>query len=115
MPLYIFEHPETKEVTEVFFHMNDEDKIYIDDAGMQWNRVFTTSQLSTDTQIDPYNSRDFINKTSKEGTMGDMWDRSAELHAKRVDKEGKDPIQQKYFKQYSAERNGAKHPRDTDG
>jgi len=112
MPLYIFQHPQTEETTEVFFHMNDDDKVYVDEDGVEWRRVFTTSQLSLDTQLDPYSSKDFINKTATEGNMGDLWDRSKELHQKRVDKEGKDPLRKKYFENYSKQRNGAKHPED---
>ena len=35
MPLYDFQHPETKEVKELVFGMNDE-KIYIDKDGVEW-------------------------------------------------------------------------------
>ena len=111
MPLYVFQHPQTAEIKEIFFHMNDE-KQYTDGRGVEWNRVFTSSQLSMDTQLDPYSSKDFLNKTSSEGTMGDLWDRSSDLHHKRVEKEGVDPLRKKYFKQYSKARNGAKHPED---
>jgi len=109
MPLYIFQHPETEETTEVFFHMNDDNKVYFDSDGVEWRRVFTTSQLSQDTQLDPYSKKDFVNKTSGGGTMGELWDRSKELHQKRVEKEGVDPLRKEYFDQYSKERGGAKH------
>jgi len=45
MPLYDFRHPLTEEIKEVFFHMNDEDKIYIDEEGVEWERVFAASYL----------------------------------------------------------------------
>ena len=111
MPLYIFRHPVTDEEKDIFFHMDDE-KTYIDGDGIKWNRVFTTSQISLDTQLDPYSKQDFLNKTSTAGTVGDLWDRSKELHQKRVDKDGVDPLRSKYFKKYSKDRNGAKHPED---
>ena len=36
-------------------------------------------------------------------------DQSRELSQKRKDKLGYDPVQQKYFKEYSKKRNGIKH------
>jgi hypothetical protein len=42
--------------------------------------------------------------------MGDLWDRSAELSAKRKDKMGKDPVKEKYFENWSKKRKGKKHP-----
>jgi len=112
MPLYIFEHPTTEERRDIFFHMAEEPKIYIDSEGIEWRRIFTCSQLSMDTSLDPYSSKQFVDKTRNEGNMGDLWDRSAELHQKRADKEGVDPLRKKYFEQYSKERNGAKHLED---
>ena len=41
-----------------------------------------------------------------------MWDRSKELSEKRKEKEGRDPVQQQYFKDYSKKRKGVKHPKD---
>lgn len=46
MPLYLFQHPTSEEVTEVFFHMNDEPKEYIDDKEVRWERIFTSINLS---------------------------------------------------------------------
>ena len=43
MPIYLFQHPETEEVAELFFGMNDEKK-YIDEDGTEWKRaIFFTS------------------------------------------------------------------------
>jgi hypothetical protein len=43
--------------------------------------------------------------------MGDMLDKSQELSQKRADKNGGvDPVKDKFFKDYSAQRKGAKHP-----
>ena len=46
MPLYDFQHPETSEVKEVFFQMEEENKTYIDELGVEWKRVFSPTFLS---------------------------------------------------------------------
>tara|TARA_Y100001938_G_C8101498_1_gene442102 strand:+ start:9579 stop:9968 length:390 start_codon:yes stop_codon:yes gene_type:complete len=117
MPEYIFKHPEKEEYKEIFFHMND-DKKYIDDEGIEWKRVFTTSQLNTTgSDIDPWDSRQFVEKTGKQkGTYGDLLDRSAELSQKRADQNGGvDPIKQKHFDDYAKKRGGARHPEELKG
>ncbi len=111
MPLYSFENPDTGDIKDVFFHMN-EDKTYVDESGLTWRRVLVSPQLNTSSSIDPWSNDDFVNKTSNmKGTMGDMLDKSAELSAKRAESnDGVDPVKQKFFDNYSKERKGAKHP-----
>ena len=70
MPLYPFKNPETGEEKDIFFHMN-EDKEYTDEDGVEWARTFTSPQVNTVGSIDPWNSNDFIDKTSNsKGSMG---------------------------------------------
>lgn len=45
MPTYIYEHPETKELIEVFQDMNAE-HVYIDEKGIKWNRIFSPPTYS---------------------------------------------------------------------
>lgn len=108
--MYIFQHPKTEEYTEVFFGMNDEKK-YTDDDGTEWKRVYTTSQLSVDAKVDPWDNADFVNKTgNKKGTVGDMLNLSSELSEKRAKESGGvDPLKKKYYDNYSKQRGGAKH------
>ena len=109
MPRYIFQHPETEEVIELIQTMN-EDHVYIDSSGLKWNRLFTPPQMNFDVKCDPNSAKDFAKVTEKPGTIGDLWDRSAELSAKRADKNGGiDPVKEQYFKDYSAKRSGQKH------
>lgn len=76
-----------------------------------WKRVWTKPQMGVDTvRIDPYSTSDFVKATNKKGTMGDLWDRSAELSKKREEKEGLDPIKEKFFEDYAKKRKGKKHP-----
>ena len=69
-------------------------------------------QLNTISSIDPWNNNDFVNKTADmKGTVGDMLDKSAELSAKRAEESGGvDPVKKEFYKNYSKERKGAKHP-----
>lgn len=99
MPLYIYEHPRTGEIVEIYQGMNETHTYEAD--GVVYNRVFTKPNAAIDTHItDPYSAKEFAKATSKAGTMGDMFDRSAELSAKRAEKDGIDPIKQKYYDQY---------------
>jgi hypothetical protein len=111
MPNYLYKHPETEEVKEVFQKMNDEHTYF--EEGVEWKRVWTVPQAAIDSNVDVFSERDFMKKTEKSGTIGDLWDRSKEWSDKRADKIGdKDPIKQKAFKEYSAKRKGKKHEHD---
>lgn len=112
MPQYLFCHPEDdSQIVEVFFHMNDK-KFYIDDNGLEWRRVFTVPQASIDSDIDPNNREEFARRAAKYSTIGDLADKSRELSEKRKSKEGFDPLEQKFFKDYADSRRGKKHPKD---
>ena len=110
MPIYVYKHPEQEEYIEVLQGMNDE-HVYEQD-GLAWERVFLAPNASIDSDVDPFNGRQFVDTTAaKKGTMGDMMDYSKELSLKRASKNGGvDPVKQKYYKKYSDERNGTKHP-----
>lgn len=113
MPIYIYQNPETNETIEVLQSMTEE-HVYVDEKGLEWKRVFVPSQLTTESSIDPWSEKQFVEKTrNSKGNYGDLLDRSAELSSKRADQNGGvDPIKQKYFKDYSKKRGGAKHPKD---
>mgnify|MGYP001160803995 CR=1 FL=1 len=109
MPLYCFSNPKTGDVIDVFFHMND-DKVYIDEEGLEWKREYSSPELNANGSIDPWDSKSFVNKTSKGGTVGDLLDRSADLSKERASQNGGvDPVKEKYYKNYSKNRNGAIH------
>ena len=113
MPMYIFENPKTGEEIELFFGMNDK-KEYFDEDGLEWKRVYTSSQLNTQGSIDPWCNNSFVNATANmKGSVGDLLDKSAELSSIRADQNGGvDPVKKKYYKEYSDKRGGAKHPKD---
>lgn len=109
MPYYTYSHPETGEEKDVFQKMLDKHE-YIDETGVQWNRVFTVPNAGIDTvKLDPFSKRDFLKKTDKQGTIGEIMDRSKEMSEKRTQKEGYDPLQKKYFKDWSKVRGGRRH------
>jgi hypothetical protein len=114
MPIYLYQHSKTKEVREVIQGMNDVHEYYGDlkDPENEWERIFTIPTASIDTKQDPFSTNQFLDRTrSKKGTYGNMLDYSAELSDKRASLAGgQDPIKEKYYKQYSKDRRGAKHP-----
>ena len=111
MPIYIYKHPEEETYKEIIQTMNDA-HIYSED-GVEWKRVFTVPQASIDTKINPFSSKEFIQKTgNKKGTFGDMMDYSAEMSRKREEKVGTDdPVKRKFFDDYT-KKNKVKHVQD---
>lgn len=110
MPLYLFQHPKTKEIKEIVQGMNDEHTYA--EKGVQWERVFTVPQATIDAEIDPFSQRQFVDKVGvTKGKMGDVWERSAELSAKRAAKrDGIDPVKEKHYSDYEKKTKGKKHP-----
>lgn len=111
MPLYTYENPETGEVIDIVQTMSEEHS-YTDKNGLKWKRVYQIPNASIDSQIDPYSNTSFVDATkNKKGTYGDLLDKSRELSDKRAKSNGGvDPIKDKFFKDYSKNRNGALHP-----
>lgn len=110
MPEYIYQHPKTKEVKTIIQSMN-EDHSY-SEGGIKWNRVWSNPQLNTKGSVDPFDEKKFVEKTGNmKGTIGDMFDYSAEMSERRASKAGKDPVKEKLFKDYEKE-TGKKHLMD---
>ena len=113
MPLYLYQNEKTGEIREILQSMNEVHE-YNGKNGNErsWKRIFTIPQASIDTKQDPFSANDFLDRTkSKKGTYGNMLDYSKELSEKRTSiVGGVDPIKEKYYKDYSKQRNGAKHP-----
>lgn len=115
MPEYLYQNPKSKEVISIIQGMND-DHVFVDDQGLEWNRIFTNPTMSIDSQdVDPFSQQQFIEKTANmKGTYGDMVDYSKELSQQRAEKLGKeDPIKRDMFNNYQKER-GFKHHNDRD-
>ena len=109
MPIYIYQHPKTKKIVEILQSMSEE-HIYIDAKGQKWNRVFTKPQASIDTQVNLHDPKDFVKKTrDKNYSLGQLWDKSAELSEKRGGNSGQDKIRNKAEHKYEKQ-TGKKHP-----
>ena len=93
MPEYIYEHPETGEQVVVLQSVHEEHVYEIE--GVEYNRVYTVPNASIDTQIDPHSAKDFREKAK--GSIGDLWDQSAEASSKRKERHGHDPVKKKFF------------------
>ena len=75
MPEYLFENPDTGEVISITQGI-DEEHVFSQD-GKKFNRVFTVPNATIDSEIDPFSSNQFNEKTKNmNGTMGDLWDYS---------------------------------------
>lgn len=98
--MYRFSNPSNeKEYIDVFFNMNDI-KEYIKN-GKKWNREYFIPNTSIDTICDPFSPKDFVKSTNKKGTLGSIWEKSAELSEKRKDSNGGiDPVKEKTYSDY---------------
>lgn len=116
MPDYAFVNASNPKQTSLrFYHMSDVPSVGTTitdpETGVQWRRVFTNPQMGVDTvAIDPFSAKDYVRATGKKGRIGDLWDRSAEMSAKRAEKEGLDPVKEGFYRDYSKKRKGKKHP-----
>jgi hypothetical protein len=110
MPLYLFQHPETREVKEILQKMSEEHTY--SEEGVDWDRLFTIPNTAIDSQYDCDNSDSFIKNTNKKMTIGEMWDESASQGQNRIDKHGYDPVKEKTVKKYE-KKTGKLHPDST--
>lgn len=111
MPIYCYKHPNKKKFIEIIQSVKDVHEFF-DDKGIKWERVYSAPNISIDSQTDCFSERSFLEKTSKmKGTVGDLIDYSKELSEKRINKNSKDDIKEKFFKEYSKKRKGKKHPK----
>lgn len=112
MPQYQFESTRG-ETCLIYYKIADAPKVgeTVTLEGKKWKRVFTVPNAQIAVTIDPFNKQDFINKTgTKTETLGDIFDRSAELSAKRADKDGVDMVKEKYYNDYAKKSKGVQHP-----
>lgn len=115
MPLYQFSKVSDPDVKDSFyFSMKDAPElgaVWKDENGIEWKREFTVPYAASNSQIDPNNANDFVQKTAeKKGTYGNLLDASRELSEKRAKEHGGvDPVQKKYFDEYKKARHGVQH------
>lgn len=106
--LYLYQHPSTEEIREVWQNMNDVHELIVD--GIKWNRLWTKPQAMIDSKFSPWDKSKFVEKTSRPGKMSDLYDRSAELSEKRKQESGLgfDPLSKAAKEKWSKERGGKK-------
>lgn len=112
MPLYLYQNPKTGKIKEIVQSVHDIHEY--SEAGIKWNRVFTTPEVNTQDKLNAESSsKQFAELTGKQkGTMGDLWDRSQELSEKRKKLYGgEDPVKKEYYKDWSKKRKGKVHPK----
>ena len=86
---------------------------FTDDEGTEWQRVFVSPNMATDSDIAGADTscEEFVRKTrEKNYNVGEMWDLSAELSRKREKAGGKDHVKEKTTKAYTKKCKGKKHP-----
>lgn len=113
MPFFDFENIETHEIREIWIKNLTAPRVYNGEDNNEkekWKVLMCRPNMSVSSIIDPYDSKSFrAATTNKKGqTIGQLWERSAELSQKRADKEGKDPIRQKRYAEYKKS-TGVKH------
>lgn len=112
MPFYTYINPDTEEVIDVVQSIN-ENHVYFDKNGLEWRRVFTVPEVNTHGTLKADTTeKQFSDYTrNQKGSIGDLYDRSAELSEKRKKIYGKDPVKKKYFNDWSKKRKGKVHPK----
>lgn len=112
MPVYIYENPTTGERKEIVQSMLE--KHVYSENGTEWRRVWDIPKANTYSvnSMDPWSNAAFIEKTRhSKGSVGDLWDMSAELSARRAkSRGGVDPIKQQAIKDYKKKCGGKDHP-----
>jgi len=99
MPIYRYRNPKSGAEIDVVQKMNDKHE-YRDSDGVEYERIFENPNVSKDTSINAFSSKDFVNKArSSNMNVGEMWDLSKELSLKRKSIAGKDHIKENYNKQ----------------
>lgn len=112
MPLYQFQSSDG-EVLSVTMSTNQPMESYhvqvVD--GKVYKRVYDPPRISMDSR--PGTSADEFRRATtnkKNLTVGQMQDLSREMHEKRTEKEGLDPVKENYYKQHEKDI-GKKHPK----
>lgn len=107
MPIYIFRHAKTGKYREIFLSVNDQ-KVFNGDSGDEiglWEREFINPYISTSSSLsraDPNDPAAFSRAVEgKKGTVGEMIEASAEMSARRAERNGGiDPVKKKAQEEY---------------
>ena len=111
---YDYQNPETGQIITLYQGMNDS-HVYKDENGIEWTRLFTSPGTIIDSvfHMDPKSPQEFVEKTGKMrgGKMDELFKLSSELSERRIQKEGRDVVQEKSWSKYESSRaRGTVHP-----
>lgn len=114
--IYPFVSLDEKETIDLHYPIKEAPSIgsIVVHEGREWRRVFAIPSPTYDsTIIDPNSALAFEKSNDgKRYTLGDVWDKSAEMSARRASKYGSDPVKQAYYDNYAKSRKGARHPNE---
>lgn len=96
--IYLYRNPLTGEIKEVSQKFDEEHQY--EENSVKYDRVFTVPNMSVDTIIDPNSPKDFVKATNKKGTIGELWERSAELSDKRKGTSKVDYVKEQKYENY---------------
>lgn len=109
MPIYEYQNSCTGEIVKVIQSMREQ-HTYVRD-GVEWIRLWSNPQTVVDTKWDSLDPKDFIRKTKqKKGTVGNLWEKSAELAEIRAKKMGKDFLFERHLIKEKERRKGKLTP-----
>lgn len=112
MPIYCFKCKKCKIEWEAVFRMKENKVSKCEKCKKTGQRVFTVPQANIDTKVDHNDIKALTAKTgAMKGTVGDLWDKAAEMSDKRAkdSKDGIDPIKKKTLKEYAKKRKGKEY------
>ncbi len=111
MPVHSFRSPDGKEIS-IFVRISDPVAAHQTQVvdGVEYKRVYDGAPLATiDTKVGDATRADFRKITEKKGiTIGEMQDEAAAMAAHREEKQGQDPVTERYYANYEKEM-GDKH------
>jgi Ni/Co efflux regulator RcnB len=80
--------------------------------GIEWIRLWQNPNMQVDTKVDVNDPKSFVKYTgNRAGKIQELWDTSKEWSEKRKAKEGRDVIEEQYFRDYAKVRKGKQHPK----
>lgn len=101
MPLYLFEDQDGKQITVVMDTKQPIEAYHSQVVnGKTYKRVYTVPCASVDSRVGVTSDEFRRATTNKKMKVGEMQDLSKEMHLRREEKEGIDPVKEKFYENY---------------
>lgn len=111
MPIHQFIHEESGETIDEYVPASapaEQHSRQIRD-GKVFKRVYAAPMSAIDSRIEEGSKEEFARITNKKGIKTkDMWELSEEMSKRRAEKNGVDPVKQKFYREFEKE-HGVKH------